>query len=138
MSVGFSAPCPYLLDDIEFCFHLNPIFQLLPSKTGTMKKNQNIEKKMADNSEPAPSKKKRYCVKFNGSLRNLGQVKVLLYVMCVEAISLLHMEEKMISINNKDTSKHKRYVDTAQRQKQINRFWCKLSDFKLKPKSSES
>ena len=65
-----------------------------------MKKNRNIEKKMANNSEPAPSKKKRYCVKFNDSLRNLGQVKVLLYVLCVEATSMLHMEEKMIS---KDT-----------------------------------
>ena len=56
---------------------------------------------MADNSEPALSKKKRYCVKFNDSLRNLGQVKVLLYVLCVEAISVLHMEEKMISIDTK-------------------------------------
>ena len=56
---------------------------------------------MVDNSEPAPSKKKRYCVKFNDSLRNLGQVKVLLYVLCIEAISVLHMEEKMISIDTK-------------------------------------
>ena len=54
---------------------------------------------MADNSEPAPSKEKRYCVKFNGSLRNLGQVKVLLYALCVEVISVLHMEEKMMSID---------------------------------------
>ena len=51
---------------------------------------------MADNSEPVPSKKKRYCVKLYNSLRNLGQVKVLLYVLCVEAISVLHMEEKML------------------------------------------
>ena len=56
---------------------------------------------MADNSEPAPSKKKRYCVKFNDLLRNIGQVKVLLYVLCVEAISVLHMEEKMISIDTR-------------------------------------
>ena len=56
---------------------------------------------MGDNSEPAPSKKKRYCVKFNNSLRNLGQVKVLLYVLCIEAISVLHMEEKMISIDTR-------------------------------------
>ena len=76
MSFRFSAPCPYLLDNIEFGFHFNPIFQLLSSKTGTIKKNQNIEKKMVDNSEPAPSKKNKYCVKFNDSLRNLGQVKV--------------------------------------------------------------
>ena len=95
MSFRFSAPCPYLLDDIKFCFHLNPIFQLLSSKTGTMKKIKTL-KKMADNSEPVPSKKKRYCMKFYNSLRNLGQVKVLLYVLCVEAISVLHMEEKML------------------------------------------
>ena len=56
---------------------------------------------MADNSEPAPSKKKRYCVKFNDLLRNIGQVKVLLYVMCVEAISVLLMEENMISIETR-------------------------------------
>ena len=56
---------------------------------------------MADNSEPVPSNKKRYCVKFNDSLRNLGQVKVLLYVLCAEVISVLHMEEKMISIDTR-------------------------------------
>ena len=33
---------------------------------------------------PAPSKKKTYCVKLSDSLKNLGQVKVLLYVLCVE------------------------------------------------------
>ena len=44
MSFGFSAPCPYLLDDIEFCFHLNPIFQLLPSNTSTMKKIKTFKK----------------------------------------------------------------------------------------------
>ena len=32
-----------------------------------MKKNQDISKKMGNNSKPAPSKKKRYCVKFNDS-----------------------------------------------------------------------
>ena len=55
---------------------------------------------MVDNPEPALSKRKRY-VKFNDSLRNLGQVKVLLYVLCVEAISVLHMEENMISIETR-------------------------------------
>ena len=79
-----------------------------------MKKIKTL-KKMADNSEPVPSTKKRYCVKFYNSLRNLGQVKVLFYVLCVEAISVLHMEEKML-IDNKNTSKHKGYVDTVQRQ----------------------
>ena len=49
---------------------------------------------MTDNSEQAPSQKNRYCVKFNDSLRNLGQVKVSLYVLCVEAITVLHIEGK--------------------------------------------
>ena len=56
---------------------------------------------MADNPEPAPLKKKIYYVKFNNSLRNFGQVKVLLYVLCVETISVLHMEENMISIDTR-------------------------------------
>ena len=92
---------------------------------------------MADNSEPAPSKKNEYCVKLNDSLRNLGEVKVLLYILCVKAISALHMKEKNNINRLKDTSKRKGYVDTAQRQK-INRFWCKLSDCKPRPKTSES
>ena len=61
---------------------------------------------MADNSVPVPSKNKKYYVKFNdswcnkfNSLRNPGKVKVLRYVLCVEAISVLNMEEKMISID---------------------------------------
>ena len=55
--------------------------------------------------------RKRYCVKLNDShsFRNLGQVKVLLYVPCVKTTSVLHMEEKRISI---DTSKY-RYVGAA-------------------------
>ena len=40
-------------------------------------------------------------MKFNDSLKNLEQVKVLLYVLCVEAISVLYMEEEMISIDTK-------------------------------------
>ena len=38
----------------------------------------------------------------SNKFRNLGKVKVLLYVLCVEAISVLPIEEKMIAI---DTSK---------------------------------
>ena len=45
MSFGFSAPCPYLPDEIEFCFHLNPIFRLSPSKSGTMKKIKTLKRK---------------------------------------------------------------------------------------------
>ena len=35
--------------------------------------------------------------------RDPGKVKVLHYVLCVEAISVLYMEEKMISIDLIDT-----------------------------------
>ena len=63
---SFSAPYPYLLEAIRFCFHLSSVFQLLTSKIGTMKKNQNIGKKTADNSHPTSSKNK-YCLKFNDS-----------------------------------------------------------------------
>ena len=38
---------------------------------------------------------------FNNSLKNLRQVKVLLYVLRVEAISVLHMEEKILSIDTR-------------------------------------
>ena len=55
---------------------------------------------MADNLEPGSSKKKRCCVKFKDSLRNLRQVKVLLYVLCRSDFSVA-MEEKMISIDTK-------------------------------------
>ena len=70
-----------------------------------MKKNQNIEKKISDNLEPPPSKKKRYCVKFNDSLKNLGQVKILFCVLCVETISVLHMDKKIILIDTRTPEK---------------------------------
>ena len=57
-------------------------------------------------SVPVPSKNKKYYMKFNdswfnkfNSLRNPGKVKILRYVLYVEAISVLNMEEKMISID---------------------------------------
>ena len=40
-------------------------------------------------------------MKFNDSLKNLGQVKVLLCVLCVEAISVLHIDEKIILIDTR-------------------------------------
>ena len=76
---------------------------------------------MADNSEPVPSNKKRYCVKFNDSLRNLGQVKVLLYVLCAEVISVLHMEEKMISIDTR-TPQSKRDMWILHNDKKLTDF----------------
>ena len=115
MIFRFSAPYPYLLDDIKFCFHLNPIFRLLPSKLGTVKKIKTLQKNMADNSEPAPSKKKKYCVKLNDSwcykfkyILKSRKDEGLLYVLRVEVISVLHIEEKMISI---DTRTHQTIRD---------------------------
>ena len=49
--------------------------------------------------------------------RNPGKVTVLLYALCVEAISVLHMEEK-----NEDMAKHKGYVNVAQRQRKLTDF----------------
>ena len=43
MIFKFYAPYPYLLDDIEFSFHLRSIFQILPSKTGTVKKIKTLQ-----------------------------------------------------------------------------------------------
>ena len=92
MSFGFSAPCPYLLDGIKFCFHLNPIFRLLPSKTGTMKKITTLKQ---------------------------------------------HRRHHHNINRDKDTSKI-RDMWILRNDKKIKQFWCKLSDCKLRPKSSES
>ena len=62
---------------------------------------------MVDNSQPAPSKNKKYCVKFNDSwckkfsFRTPRNVKFLHYVLRVEAISVLHIEERMILIDTR-------------------------------------
>ena len=66
MTFRFSTPYPYLIDNMQLCFHLSPIFPLLPSKICAVK-IQNIVKKIADNSEPAASKKEKYCGKFSDS-----------------------------------------------------------------------
>ena len=61
---------------------------------------------MADNSEPALSKNKKYCVKFNnswGGKCNFVQKsrKGEGFTLCAvcEVISVLHMEKKMVSID---------------------------------------
>ena len=61
--------------------------------------------------------------------RNPRKVKVLLHVLCVEAISVLHMEEKVISADTKTKAirdrwmhKHKGHVDAAQRQRNLTSF----------------
>ena len=61
---------------------------------------------MAESSEPAPSKKKKkYCVKFSDSwsinykISDIPERLQFCFVYCAEAISVLHMEEKMILID---------------------------------------
>ena len=80
----------------------------------------------------------------SSSFRNLAKVKVLLYVLCVEAISVLQMEVKMISI---DTRTLQRISDMwitdkgmwmQHNNKEGYRFWCKVNDCKIRPKSSKS
>ena len=58
----------------------------------------------------------------SNSFRNPGKVKALLQVLRVGAISVLHMEEEMISADTKTKAirdrwihKHKGYVNAAQR-----------------------
>ena len=94
MIFRFSAPYSYLLGDIEFYFHLRSIFRLLPSKIG-----------MVDNSEPALSKKKKYCVKFKDTCCNKLKLHqksrngegFALCTVCGSDFSL----EKMISIDTR-------------------------------------
>ena len=69
----------------------------------------------------------------SNSFRNLWKVKVLLYVICVEVISVLSMEEKMISIDIR-TPQSIRYKWCCTRRKKINWFWSKLSNYKLSSK----
>ena len=45
MIFRLSAPYPYLLDGIKFCFHVSLIFRLLPSKIGTVKKVKTLHKR---------------------------------------------------------------------------------------------
>ena len=58
----------------------------------------------------------------SSSIRNRAKVKVLLYALCVEAISVLHME-KMISIDTRKLQRISdvwiRNKDAAQRQRKL-------------------
>ena len=122
---SFSAPYPYLLEAIRFCFHLSSVFQLLTSKIGTMKKNQNIGKKTADNSHPTSSKNK-YCLKFIDSWCNKFKfIKesrkgegFALCTVCGSNFSVAYGGENGIN-RHKDTSKHKGHVDASQRQRKL-------------------
>ena len=61
-------------------------------------------------------------------------MKILHFVLCVKAISVLHMEEKMISIDTR-TPQTIRDMWMLHNSKDSKQFWCKLSDCKLKPKN---
>ena len=87
-------------------FHLTPIFQLLPSKIGTINKIETLQKRLQTIQCQLRQRTRnivwnpRICgVTNSNSFRNPGKVKVLRYVLCVEGISVLNMEERMISIN---------------------------------------
>ena len=73
----------------------------------------------------------------SNSFRNHGKVKILHFVLCVKAISVLHMEEKMISIDTR-TPQTIRDMWMLHNGKDSKQFWCKLSDCKLKPKICEN
>ena len=75
---------------------------------------------MAHNSEPASSKKKKYCVKFNNSQYNKFKLiqksqkseGFALCIVCGSDFSVAHRAENDIN-RHKDTSNHKGYVDVA-------------------------
>ena len=115
----FSAPYLDLLDDVKLYFHLSLIFLLLPSKIGTVKKIKILQKRV-DNSEPAPSKKRKYCVKLNHLWCNKSKFiqksqkgeGFVLCTVCGSDFSVAHGGESNIN-RHKDTSKHRGYVDAA-------------------------
>ena len=82
----------------------------LPSKIGTVKKIRTLQRRWLT-TQCQHHHRTRNIVQ-NSTIRGVtnsnlfrdpGKVKVLHYVLCVEAISVLYMEEKMISIDLIDT-----------------------------------
>ena len=113
---------------ILFSFKAN--FPIITKYYRYHEKNRNIAQKTATNSEPAPSKNKIYYVKFNNSqcykckfIQKSRKVEgFTLCTMCGSDFSIAQ-EEKMISVDRyKETSKHKGYVDAAQRQRKSTNF----------------
>ena len=82
---------------------------------------------MTDNSGPAPSENKKYCVKFNNSWCNKFKFihksrkgeGFALCTVCESDFSNSHGGENDIN-RHKDTSKCKEYVDAAQQRKLTN------------------
>ena len=125
MIFKFSALYPYLLDNIEFYFHLSPIFRLLPSKTRTMKKS----KKDGRQFRASSIKEQKYCAKFNNSCCNkfkfiqksLRDECSTLCTVCGNDCSIAHGGENDTN-RHKIISKHKGYVDAAQRERKLINF----------------
>ena len=132
-------------------FELNRIFQLLPSKIVTVEKGKTYGKKDGRQFRVS-SVKEKYIVRNSmirgvinsSSFRNPAKVKVLLYVVCVEAISLLHMEEKMRSIDTRtlqtisDMWIRDKDIWMQHNDKESYQFWCQVNDCKLRPKTTKS
>ena len=95
---------------------------------------------MTDYLDPVPSKNKKYCVKLNHSCCNKFKFNQILnhYVLSMEAISVLHMEEKMILIDTRTFQSIRDISGCCITTKKTNQFWYKLSDCNLKHKSCES
>ena len=90
---------------------------------------------MADNSEPVPSKNKKYYVKFNKFIQKSRKGDG--FALCNVSgsnFSIAHGGKNYIN-RHKDTSKHQGYVDAAQLQRKLTDL---LGDCKLKPKSCEN
>ena len=81
---------------ISFHCILKPNFLIITKQNWYCEKNRNIAKKMADNSEPAPSKNKKFSVKFNDLW--CSKFKFIQKSCKGEGFELctVHMEENMI------------------------------------------
>ena len=111
MSYDFQTFCSISISprrlQILFSFKLDT-----SRKTGALKKIKTFAKKVADNSEPLPSKIKKYCVKFSDFVS---------CTVCGRDFSLAHGGGNDIS-RHKDTSNNDEYVDVPQRQRKLTSF----------------
>ena len=107
-------------------FSFKPNFPLIIKQNRYREKSRNIAKKIADNSEPAPSKKRIYCVKFNDSWCNKFKFiqksrkgeGFALCTVCGSDFSIAHGGENYIN-RHKNTSEHRGYVNAAQQQRKL-------------------
>ena len=121
MIFRFSAPYPYLQTTKKF--------PIITKQNRYHEKIQNIAKKMVDNSEPAPSQKKKHYMKFDDLWCNKfkfiqkfwqGQ-GFAFWTVCGSNYSVAHGGENDIN-RHKNNSKHKGYVDAAQQKRKLTNF----------------